>query len=156
MTDELTITDVLADKWKNFCNIYLDSAEDNESQNLSLNDSLYYTDTDFVDFISSRKFSNKQNLTIISLNIANLLAKLRSFKLFINNITTSYNSPDIIIVVETHISKSTNTGYSENEVRSILPGYEFYHKGCTVKKGGGVGIFVSKQLAVRYKDIRPD
>ena len=145
--DELSISDVLADEQKNFCNIYLDSAEDNEAQNLSLTDSLYYTETDFVDFISSRKFSNKQNLTIISLNIANLLAKLRSFKLFINNITTSHNRPDIIIVVETHISKSTNTGYTDKEIRSILPGYEFFHKGRTVKKGGGVGIFVSKQLA---------
>ena len=82
MTDnELTISDVLADEQKNFCNIYLDSAEDNNAENLSFNDSLYYTETDFVDLISSRKFSNGQNLTIISLNIANLLAKLRSFKL---------------------------------------------------------------------------
>ena len=104
--NELTIPDVLADKQKNFCNIYLDSAEDSEAENLLLNDSLYYTETDFVDFISSRKFSNRQNLTIISLNIANLLAKLRSFKLFINNITTSYNSPDIIIVV---LASSTRT-----------------------------------------------
>ena len=60
MTDnELTISDVLADKQKNFCNIYLDSAEDNDAENLSFNDSLYYTETDFVDFISSRKFSNR-------------------------------------------------------------------------------------------------
>ena len=149
--DEITTLDVLADAQKNFCNIYQNSAEDDEAQNLTLQDSLYYTETEFVDFITSRKYSNGQNLTILSLNIANLLAKLRSFKLFVNGITTPYNSPDIIVVVETHISKSINAGYTENELKTILPGYEFHHKGRTVKKGGGVGIFINKQLSIDVK-----
>ena len=100
--DELAISDVIADDLKNFCNIYSNADDEDEAGNIVLNDSLYYTETEFLELSNSRKFSNKQNLTIISINIANLLTKLRSLKLFIHNASTPENTPDIIIVVETH------------------------------------------------------
>ena len=88
-----------------------------------------------------------QNLTIFSINIANLLTKLRSLKLFINNISTPEKSPDIIVVVETHLTKTNCASYTESELKSIIPGYEFYHRDRTTKKGGGVGIFVSQRIS---------
>ena len=86
--DELAISDVLDDDLKNLANLFSSSADD-EAQNVNLSDSLYYTETEFLDLITSRKFSDRLNLTIFSINIANLLTKLRSLKLFIDNIKTS-------------------------------------------------------------------
>ncbi len=68
--DELTIPDVIADEWKNFTSIYSNASDDeNEAQNYSLCDSHYYTESEFVDLMISRKFKNHQNLTILSLNM---------------------------------------------------------------------------------------
>ena len=111
MIDELAISDVLTDDSKNLCNIY--SADDDEAQNYNLSDSLYYSETEFVDLLTSQKLSDRQNLTIFSINIANLLTKLRSLKLFINNISTPEKSPDIIVVVETHLNNNSCAGYTE-------------------------------------------
>ena len=142
--NELTIPDVFDDITKNLCSIFSRSEESDEVTNLV--DSLYYTENDFKDHIKSKNIQNVSNLTIISINIANLFSKLRFFKVFLNNITTSENQPDIIVVTETHISESTNTGYSKEELRKIIPGYNFYHVGRETKKGGGVGVFVSQKL----------
>ena len=151
--DELAISDVIADDLKNFCNIYSNADDEDEAGNIVLNDSLYYTETEFLELSNSRKFSNKQNLTIISINIANLLTKLRSLKLFIHNASTPENTPDIIIVVETHLTKTTNAGFTDAELKSIIPGYEFFHKERLTKKGGGVGIFVTEKLSGNVKII---
>ena len=151
MTDELAISDVLTDDSKNLCNIY--STDDDEAQNADLCDSLYYSETEFIELVTSQKFSDKQNLTIFSINIANLLTKLRSLKLFISNISTPEKSPDIIVVVETHLTKTTCAGYTESELKSIVPGYEFYHKGRSTRKGGGVGIFVSQRISTGVKTL---
>ena len=80
------------------------------------------------------------------MNIANLLSKLNSLKIFLDNINTTENKVDIIVVVETHINETTNAGYSKEELKSILPGYFFYNKGRQTKKGGGVGVFIRKDL----------
>ena len=85
--NELAISDVIVDDQKNFCNVYTDATDEDEGHNLTLSDSLYYTGTEFIDLINSRNFCNRQNLTIVTLNIANLLTKLRSLKLFLHNIT---------------------------------------------------------------------
>ena len=100
--NELAISDVIADDQKNFCNVYTDATDEDEGHNLSLSDRIYYTGTEFIDLINSRNFSDRQNLTIITINIANLLTKLHSLKLFLHNITTPENSPDILVVVETY------------------------------------------------------
>ena len=63
--NELAISDVIADDLKNFCNIYTDTTDEDEGQNFTLRDSLYYTGTEFIDLINSRNFNDKQNLTII-------------------------------------------------------------------------------------------
>ena len=96
--------------------------------------------------INVKCYNNKENLTIISLNIANLLSKFTLFKSFLNNIKTYDNEADVIIVVETHISKPETFGFTAEELKNILPEYQFYHKGRSLKKAGGVGIFVRKAL----------
>ena len=149
--DELTIPDVLADDQKNFCNLLTDDNDDNEASSCIIQDSLYYTESELVDMIRNREIRNSQNLTILSLNIANLLTKLRSLKLFISNISTPDNKPDIIIVVETHITERSNSGYTESELKTIMPGYIFFHKGRSTMKGGGVGIFISESISAKAK-----
>ena len=151
--DELTIPDVLADNQKNFCSVFTCVDDEDEALNFTLSDSLYYTESEFVELIGSRNVRNSQNLTILSLNIANLLSKLRSLKVFVNNITTTTNKPDLIVVVETHLSKTTNAGHTESELKSILPGYKFFHKDRISKRGGGVGIFISNELSSKAKII---
>ena len=103
---ELTVPDVYGDTSKNLCNL-LASADDEEAPNLS--DSLYYTESDFVDFIDSNKIQNESNLTIVSLNIANLLSKINSFRVFLDSISTAKNKPDVVVVVETHLSSETSS-----------------------------------------------
>ena len=147
MTDnELTVLDVLTDNTKNFCNIYENNDNDDDPL-ISLTDSLYYTETEFTQFINSKHLNNNDNLTIISINIANLLSKLTFFKTFLNNIKTQENEADIIVVVETHISKPETLGFTTEELKNILPEYNFYHKGRSSKNGGWVGIFVRKALS---------
>ena len=141
--DDLTISDVLLDEDKNLCNIY--NFEDQNDEPTALKDSLYFTETEFNDFMKEKKYCDNNNLTILSLNIANLFSKLSSFKTFINNISSASKQPDVIVVVETHIKEATN-GYSEAELKNILAGYSFFHKGRSTKKGGGVGIFVNRNL----------
>ena len=149
---DLTVPDVLEDNRKNLCNL-LNSSDDDDDDPPYLCDSLYYTESDFADCISAENIQNDNNLTIITLNIANLFSKLRFFKLFINNITTTKNKPDIIVVVETHITESTNAGYTPEELKTIVPGYDFYHRGRESKKGGGVGIFVSSTLSSEAETV---
>ena len=142
---DLTVPDVLDDNRKNLCNLLISSDDDDEDPP-NLCDSLYYTETDFTDCINTENINNENNLTIITLNVANIFSKLKFFKLFISNITTNKNKPDIIIVVETHITESTNAGYTPDELKTIIPGYNFYHRGRVSRKGGGVGVFVSDAL----------
>ena len=124
-----------------------DDNDENEAFSSVIHDSLYYTESELVDMFRNRDIRNSHNLTILSINIANLLTKLRSLKLFISNISTPDNRPDIIIVVETHITKLSNSGYTESELKTIMPGYVFFHKGRTTMKGGGVGIFISELIS---------
>ena len=149
--DELTTSDVLTDETKNFSNIYQN--HEDEEEHAPLLDSLYFTETDFNNLMTQCQ-TTSDNVTIISLNIANLLSKLNSLKIFLNYISTNHVSPDIIVVTETHIL-DINSIYTPQEIKNLLPNYKFFHKGRSVKKAGGVGIFVSKTLdreAFAYPD----
>ena len=100
---DLTVPEVYEDISKNLCN-FLNSSDNDDDDTPVLCDSLYYTETDFVECINNENIQNDHNITIITLNVANLLSKLRFFKLFISNITTTKNRPDVINVIETHIT----------------------------------------------------
>ena len=144
--DHLTTTDVLLDTQKNLCNLLNtdNDTDDDITDSMVLEENLYYTETDFVDFLETGHYSDGNNLTIVSLNIANLLSKLNSLKIFLNSLKG--NRPDIIVVVETHISHSNHSGHTKETLRDLLHGYTFFHEGRRVKRGGGVGVFVSNSI----------
>ena len=147
--DELSTSDVLADPTKNLCNIYQsneDDDADDEGEKITLHDNQYYTETEFIDFIDNKKYTNGNYVTILSINIANLFSKLSSLKSFLTNITSKGNKPDVIVVVETHIVEDLNAGYDNKALTTIMPGYSFFHKGRKTKRGGGVGILVSNDI----------
>ena len=146
--DELSTSDVLIDVSKNLCNLFQsDNDKENDEAGInSLQENLYYTESEFSDFIEHSNISNANNLTIISVNIANLLSKLGSLKRFLTNVSLKGNKPDIVAITETHINDKTNHGYDKESLTDIIPGYQFFHKGRKLKRGGGVGIFVSKDI----------
>jgi exonuclease III len=143
--NDISIPDVLNDSTKDLNNVFKVSGTDEDEPILP--DSDYYTETEFTDLIITKKISDDQSLSILSINIANLFSKLSNSKIFIDNISTPENKPGIICVVETHISQNEKTGYNLEELTNILPGYKFYYTGRKTKKGGGVGIFVIDRLS---------
>ena len=145
--DEITVSDVLRDESKNLCNILKENDVDDTDDKILLTDSEYFTESEFVHYITSHEISEQNNVTILNINIANLLSKLTNFKIFLNNISTTINKPSIICVVETHLSQSKNTVYDKNQLENLIPGYKFVHAGRKQKKGGGVGIFVADKIS---------
>ena len=144
--DELTITDVLSDPSRNLCNLLKNTDDDDDDDDVNnenvdttvLQENIYYTETDFTDLLETSNYSHKDNLTILSINIANILSKLNSLKIFLNNLKG--NKPDIIVVVETHISHSNSSGQNRETLKDLIQGYTFYHEGRLVKRGGaGLG-----------------
>ena len=145
--DDLSVSDVLADHSKNFCSIYqsVDEEDDNSYDTVTLHDNEYYTESEFLSITTDNNLDKENHLTILSLNIANLFSKLTSLKRFLNYTASQGKKPDIVCLVETHIHDSVNAGYDKT-LSNIIPGYEFFHHGRKSKKGGGVGILVSKDL----------
>ena len=146
--DDLTITDVLIDPTKNLSNfLNADDNQDFESTYVTeLPDNEYFTENDFIDFTKTANLNKVENLLILSLNIANLLSKLNSFKSLLSNLTYNGSKPDLIFLVETHISEQQKGGYSKEDLINIIPGYTFFSRGRKDKRGGGVGILVNKDV----------
>jgi hypothetical protein len=119
--DGLAISDVLEDDKKDFCKLYCDS-KDEQDEDVNLTDSQYHAESEFIDLLETHNITNERHLTLITLNIANLLSKLSNFKIFLTNVSSKQNKPDIISVVETHINVNTNSGYDTSELLNILPG----------------------------------
>ena len=145
--DELTTTDVLTDPTKNLCNLYQNNQDldDHEADIIALHDNEYYTESEFIDFLETRNYTDKNHITVLSINIANLISKLQSLKNFLSHLAFKGNRPDVIVIVESHIPED-EAGHSKEELANIVPGYMFFHRGRRVKKGGGVGVLVSKDL----------
>ena len=147
-----SISDILSDQSKDFNQIYRnDQSDPNDTENddiaVSLRDSSYFSESDFVDFLNSKQTSDNNKIQIICLNIANLLSKLSNFKIFLNNISNTSRRPGLVALTETHLTDNLNHGYSENDLVNILPGYQLYFKNRKIRRGGGVGIFIREDLA---------
>lgn len=77
LQDEITIEDILEDETKDFLNIYdanitLCHNDNNNGEVVStICDSNYYTPTEFQDMIIANGINNRENVTIVSVNIAN-------------------------------------------------------------------------------------
>ena len=132
--NELTTSDVLIDKTKNFRDIYEDQEDE---EHVPLLDSLYFTETELSNLLT-QSYTSQDNLTIISLNIANLLSKLNSFKTFLDYISSARTQPDIIILVETHITEANSiklyTLQKNYETSSLITIFSI--KDVTLKKEG--------------------
>ena len=139
LDDELSITDVLIDSSKNLSNVLNpDVTEDNETdQTIRLPDNEYFSETDFIDLIRTANLKKADNLQILNLNIANLLSKLSSFKSFLSNLCHNGCKPDLILVVETHLTEQQQCGYNKEDLMNIVPGYKFFSRGRKEKKGVG-------------------
>ena len=147
--NELTIEDILEDDSKNFLKVFdtsSDSDDDEDNDRNTLCDSNYHTPTDFRDMITAKNINNDENLTIISINIANIMTKLDHFKIFIKDLNTKRNKIDIIALTETHLTETKINTYTKGELENLLEGYVFICKGRKSKNGGGVGVFISEDI----------
>ena len=128
----ITIEDVLNDHSKDLNEIYgatlAPDDDDNVEIQTQLKDSHYYSETELTNLLKQKKISDNTHLKILSLNIANLLSKFSSLKIMLQNISNESNRPNIIALTETHLNGARNQGYSEPEIKNILPGYKFFHK----------------------------
>ena len=95
---------------------------------------------DLCDYVNGQFCSRISDLCIVQLNIRGICSKQSQLK---NLIDTSVKdrSPDIII-----ISKTWLTPFSP---KIKTPGYEFCHKDCNSKRGGGIALLLSSNI--RYK-----
>ena len=146
INDELSTSDVLSDHSKNLCNLYSETEDDGDNQPTNLQENLYYSESDFVDFSHNFNALNEGTISILSINIANLFSKLSSLKRFLNHVAANGKNPDIIAIVETHITEDIHKRYEKEALKNIIPGYQFFHEGRKTKRGGGVGIFVSDDI----------
>ena len=91
-TPNLTIPDIIDDLTKDFTNIF-STQEENDEPEIEIKSSGYFSESDFNDLIKTKKISEKTHATIFSLNIANILSKLSSLKLMINQISNEPTTP---------------------------------------------------------------
>ena len=96
---------------------------------------------DYVDYGDSIKVSSN-DLIIMQLNIRGLYSKLSRLKELLNNVTTG-KKPDILLLCE--------TWQNNHSPLPILDGYELVSKNRTHRLGGGVCIFVSKNLKFKTR-----
>ena len=153
MNDSITIEDVLHDPRKDFCKIFDLTDVDNEEPIRESHNCQYYTINEYLDYLRKETISDKTHLKVLSLNIANLLAKLSSFKVFLETISNTSNRPNIIAVTETHLHNFMNHGYTSLGLQNLLPGYKFFHEDRKTKRGGGVGLFIENILSDNAKQI---
>ena len=155
--DDFDLNDIIDDDSKYFGNIFeIGNNEDVNEINTKFTDSLYHTESEYTNLLQSQKITDSNNIKLLSMNIANVLTKLNSMKILIQNISNDSNRPNIISLTETHLKDNQNHGYSENEIKHLLPGYTFFHKNRKTKKGGGVGVLVENRLAAKAEIICDD
>ena len=91
--------------------------------------------------------TNKNQFSILHLNIRSIANKFDYFKELLNSLDTTFK---VIGLTETWLND-----YNDDSFK--LPKYEYIGSNRTNKKGGGVGIYVSKQLQYNIrKDLKTD
>ena len=102
---------------------------------------------DYYD-IAEKIQKNSQDVSIVQLNVRGLASKKDDLELFLNSIEQS-SIPDVVILCETWLTPSSPL--------PIFKGYDFVGKHRTHKKGGGVGLLISKNIKYRIRtDIELD
>ena len=149
----LTVHDVLQDTSKELYNIFNAESDEDELTTQTV-PSQYYTESELNNYFKQTHVSDLSHLKIMSLNIANILSKKTSLRTMIENISNDCNQPNILTITETHLHEKRSQGYTQTELENILPGYKFFHRDRSEKKGGGVGVFVEERLAGNAEIIR--
>ena len=108
----------------------------------------YVDHCDYVDYAELTKdnvSSHKETFSVLQLNTRGVLNKHDSLKALFNEVKND-NRVDVALLVETWLNKTTAKRFK-------LSGYKFLSSHRKNKKGGGVGVLVSKDLDCRP---RPD
>ena len=103
----VTVSDILNDDSKCLKNIFISDTntdDDNNDLEIDMGNCFYFTETEFSNYLTINKISDQSHLKLLSLNIANVISKLRSLKMMIQNLSNASNRPNIITVTETHLS----------------------------------------------------
>ena len=90
----------------------------------------------------SQNFNMQTKFSLIHLNIRSLANKFDSFKNLINTLDTNFQ---IIGLTDTWLNNNNNDCFTLNE-------YEFLGSNRTQKRGGGVGLYVSKHLEFKNRN----
>ena len=101
-------------------------------------------DYDNCDYVYKLNNVNKEDLFVLQLNVRGITSKKDQLIDLIEN-SANKKCPDVVLLSETWL-----TPFSPD---FTIPGYSFYHKCRTNKRGGGVGILVSEKMRCR---LRPD
>ena len=114
-----------------------------ERLNLGFNNEIVDS-CDYLDYEDLTKDkSDKNNLTVLQLNIHGMLNKQDKLKTLLNDIKND-SRVDVAMLVETWLNKN-------NDKRLKIPGYQFFGFHRKQKRGGGVGILVSQELQCRTR-----
>lgn len=113
--------------------------QDDENVDFPIEVSNYYDDERFRDIL--KKHSTR--MTIMSINVYSLRAKIDLLRIYIASISSSTNFPSILCIQETWIHKNTDLGLYQ------IPGYTLSAKPRTASERGGVAIYVHESLKFR-------
>ena len=98
---------------------------------------------DNCDYIAGKFQSVANDLCILQLNVRGIGSKQSSLQHLIDN-CISDRTPDVVVLSETWLTPFSPT--------IKVPGYEFWHKDRTARRGGGVGLLISERI--RHKIIQ--
>ena len=116
------------------------------SQNSLINSAKYESNVldEFNDCDYVYKLNNicKDDLFVLQLNIRGITSKKSQLINLIENSATE-KCPDVVLLSETWL-----TPFSPD---FVIPGYSFYHKCRSSKRGGGVGILVSQKIRCKLR-----
>ena len=119
--------------------ISLSNLETLDTYDTERNERIFNDNCDYITLDDCKDINkNPHDLCIIEYNIRGLVSKQTDLHYLLTRMT-NLQCVDIVILIETWLTK-------ESESRVKIPGYEYYGKTRTHKKGGGVGFLIRNGL----------
>ena len=113
------------------------------TQQESIQDLESLEEFDQCDYVYSLNDVDIDDLVVLQLNIRGLYSKLTNLSHLLSNCIVN-RKPDVVLLSETWLTPVSPP--------VCVPGYDFIHRCKQKKKGGGIGILVSKNI--RYHECR--